>query len=212
MTGQARIRVIPPLPWKWDFNDTPLAKGPTGMVEGEPPVTWIGMRYRHKIREQDGEKVMVKVNTIPKGTRSQGWLGPIDLQDYTVQADLRGSRNANKIPDMGVIAQRYTLDLMGASQQLQIRSWVPQIATRFSKTVPFQWDESKWYTMKFRASVKDGKAQLSGKVWPRDEKEPEGWTIEAEDTVPNTQGSPGLFGNANEAEFYIDNVIVTPNS
>jgi outer membrane protein assembly factor BamB len=212
IAGQARVRIAPPLPWKWDFNDTPLAKGPSGIEEGEPPLTWIGMRYRHKIREKHGEKVMVKVNTIPKGTRSQGWFGPTDLQDYTVQADLRGSRNANKLPDMGVIAQRYTLDLMGASQQLQIRSWVPQIATRFAKTVPFKWDESKWYTMKFRASVEDEKAVLRGKVWPRDEAEPKDWTIEAIDEVPNIQGSPGLFGNANEAEFYIDNVIVTPNS
>ena len=40
----------------------------------------------------------------------------------------------NKMPDMGLIAQRYTLDLMGASQQLQIRSWTSQIATRFSET------------------------------------------------------------------------------
>ena len=212
LTGLARIRIVPPLTWKWDFNDTPLVKNPMGVIEGEPPVTWIGMRYRHKIREIDGEKVMVKVNTIPKGTRSQGWFGPTDLHDYTVQADVRGSRNANKLPDMGVIAQRYTLDLMGASQQLQIRSWVPQIATRFAKSVPFKWDESKWYTIKFRASVEDGKAVLRGKVWPRDEKEPAQWTIEAVDDVPNVEGSPGLFGNANEAEFYIDNVSVTPNS
>ncbi len=212
LTGQARIRVIPPLPWKWDFNDTPLAKNPLGIVEGEPPVTWIGMRYRHKVRELDGEKVMVKVNTIPKGTRSQGWFGPSDLHDYTVQADVRGSRNANKLPDMGLIAQRYTLDLMGASQQVQIRSWVPQIATRFSATVPYTWDETKWYTIKFRAAVNDCKVELRGKVWPRDEQEPKQWTIEAVDEVPNLQGSPGLFGNANEAEFYLDNVSVTPNS
>ena len=212
LTGQARIRVTPPLPWKWDFDSVPLVKNPMGVTEGEPPVTWVGMRYRHKVRELDGQKVMVKLNTIPKGTRSQGWFGQNDLHDYTIQADLRGSRNSNKLPDMGVIAQRYTLDLMGASQQLQIRSWVPQIATRFVRTVPFKWDETKWYTMKFRASVEDGKAVLRGKVWLRDEKEPAQWTIEAVDEVPNTQGSPGLFGNANEAEFYIDNVSVTPNS
>ena len=78
--------------------------------------------------------------------------------------------------------------------------------------MPFNWDESKWYTMKFRAGIEDGKAVLRGKVWPRDEKEPAGWTIEAVDAVPNSNGSPGLFGNANEAEFYIDNVLVTPNS
>jgi hypothetical protein len=212
LTGRARIRTIPALPWTWDFNQTPLAKGPSGISEGQPPVTWVGMRYRHKIRDMDGERVMVKVDTIPKGTRSQGWLGPDDLHDYTVQADVRATRaSAGQLPDMGVIAQRYTLDLMGASQQLQIRSWVPQIATRFVKNVPYKWDETKWYTLKFCASNENGKAVLRGKVWPRDEKEPQRWTIEAIDETPNVQGSPGMFGNASTSEFYIDNIRVTPN-
>ena len=34
--------------------------------------------------------MMVKVTTIPKGTRSQSWMGPTDLHDYTVQADVQG--------------------------------------------------------------------------------------------------------------------------
>ena len=42
------------------------------------------------IRDVDGEKVMVKVTTIPKGTRSQSWMGPTDLHDYTIQADVAG--------------------------------------------------------------------------------------------------------------------------
>ncbi len=52
---------------------------------------------------------------------------------------------------------------------------------------------------------------LRGKVWPRGESEPQKWTIEAVDDVPNLQGSPGLFGQSTVAEIYIDNVIVTPN-
>jgi len=35
--------------------------------------------------------------------------------------------------------------------------------------------------------------------------------VELEDSRPNTQGSPGLFGNATNAEIFIDNVTVTPN-
>ncbi len=52
---------------------------------------------------------------------------------------------------------------------------------------------------------------LRGKVWKRGEEEPDEWTIEAADAVPNTHGSPGLFGNAQLTEFYIDNVEVYPN-
>jgi outer membrane protein assembly factor BamB len=244
INGQARLRVIPPLPWKFDFNEIPLANNPTNPAaprEGEPPVTWVGARYRHKVREKDGEKVMVKVTTIPKGTRSQCWMGPPDMHDYTIQADLCGQQNkqaaaavpgsdqANTttsadatapppddapvlgLPDMGLIAQRYTLDVMGNHQQLQLRSWPPQVAHQFSKTIPFPWQGDKWYTVKFSVATQDGKAILHGKVWPKGEKEPEKWTIEATDDVPNLQGSPGLFGQATLAEIYIDNVSVKSN-
>jgi outer membrane protein assembly factor BamB len=199
LAGQARIRVVPPLPWKFDFSD------------GEVPVTWIGARYRHQVRDVDGEKVMVKVTTIPKGTRSQTWMGQTDLHDYTVQADVQGVLTNNKLPDAGVIAQRYTFDLMGASQQVQIRSWTSQLDNRFSKSLPFPWQAGKWYTIKFQAATDGAKAVLKGKVWPRDEKEPSEWTIEAVDEVGNLSGSPGLFGNANDCEILIDNVSVTPS-
>ncbi len=199
LQAQARIRVVPDLPWKFDFAD------------GEVPVTWIGARYRHVVRDVDGEKVMVKVTTIPKGTRSQSWMGHTDFHDYTVQADVRGALTNNKLPDAGVIAQRYTLDLMGASQQVQIRSWTPQLG-RFSKSVPFAWQPNTWYTLKFRAATDGGKAVLKGKVWKRGEKEPEAWTIEAVDEEPNLNGSPGLFGNANDSEIMIDNISVTKNT
>jgi hypothetical protein len=100
---------------------------------------------------------------------------------------------------------------MGASQQLQIRSWPPQIAHRATTTVPFEWEADVWYTMKFRTAVEDGKAVLRGKVWKRDESEPEQWTAVLSDDAPNLVGSPGLFGKANDAEIFIDNILVTPN-
>ncbi|MBI2824573.1 MAG: PQQ-binding-like beta-propeller repeat protein [Planctomycetia bacterium] len=214
-TGTARVRIEPPLPWKFDFADKQV------------PVTWVGARYRHQIREMDGEQVMVKITTIPKGTRSQSWMGPTDLHDYCVQADVRGSiayidvpaaaggessgEKEGKMPDIGLIAQRYTLDLMGASQQVQIRSWTAML-DRFSKSVPFAWKPDTWYTMKFQANVVDGKALLRGKVWPRGQSEPKEWTIEAVDETPNLTGSPGLFGNASNAELFYDNILVTPAS
>ncbi|HEX5445292.1 MAG TPA: serine/threonine protein kinase, partial [Pirellulales bacterium] len=143
-------------------------------------------------------------------TRSQGWMGQPDLHDYTIQADVRGSISNGKQPDIGVIAQRYTLSLMGVEQQLQIRSWTSEL-NRFSKTVPFKWNYDTWYTIKFQASTEEGKAVLKGKVWPRGEDEPEDWSIEAVDEVANLIGSPGLYGNAQDAEIFIDNLSVTEN-
>lgn len=196
----ARARVIPPLPWKFDFND------------GKVPVTWIGANYRHQPKEIDGEAMLVKISTIPLGTRSQSWMGWTTLNNYTIQADLYGTANESngRRPDMGLINQRYTLDLMDKGQ-IQLRSWTPRLELRFAKTVPFEWTENQWYTMKFQAQNEGEQVTLRGKVWKRGEAEPEEWTIEASDTTPNTQGSPGMFGNAQTAEFYIDNVEVYPN-
>lgn len=198
LKAQARVRVVPPLPWKFDFE------------KGDVPVTWVGMRYRHVLRDVGGNKVMVKVTTIPKGTRSQGWMGPVDLHDYTIQADVQGQQKDGKLPDIGLIAQRYTLDLMGVAQKLQIRTWTP-VLHEMSKTIDCAWKPGVWYTMKFRAANQDGKALLQGKVWPRDEKEPEAWCIDYTYESPNTTGSPGLFGNATNAEIFLDNIRVTPN-
>ncbi|HEX4150256.1 MAG TPA: serine/threonine protein kinase, partial [Pirellulales bacterium] len=176
----------------------------------EVPITWVGARYRNVVRDLDGNKVMVKLTTIPKGTRSQSLMGPVDLHDYTIQADVRGAIHENKQPDIGIIAQRYTLDLMGQHQDLQVRSWTSQLE-RFSRTVKTPWKPDTWYTIKLRASTEGSKTRLQGKVWPRGEQEPQQWTLEGTDEAGNLVGSPGLFGNAGDAEIFVDNIHVTPN-
>lgn len=198
LTTVARVRLVPSLPWKFDFEDKKV------------PSTWIGASYRHQPKEFEGANALVKISTIPKGTRSQAWMGWTTLHDYTVKADFYATEKNEKIPSMGLIAQRYTLDMTN-KKELQIRSWTSRVELRFAKTIPFDWSPNTWYTMKFRAANENGQAVLRGKVWKRGEAEPEAWTIEAADATPNTIGSPGLFGNASDAEFYIDNVEVTPN-
>jgi hypothetical protein len=86
------------------------------------------------------------------------------------------------------------------------------LEARFAKTVPFEWKPDTWYTLKFQSENKGGEAVLRGKVWPRGDKEPEEWQVEAADKTPNTVGSPGLFGNAQVSEIYLDNIKVYPNS
>lgn len=198
LSGIARARVIPPLPWKFEF------------ASKEVPATWIGARVRHIVREEAGKPVLVKVTTVPKGTRSQLWMGPTNLHDYTVQADVLGKIREEKTPDIGLIAQRYTLDMMGASQQLQLRSWTSTLNR--SQTISFPWKHDVWYTMKLRTETQGDKVKVSGKVWERGKPEPADWTITLTDELPNFTGSPGLFGNATNAEIFIDNVSVTPNN
>ena len=204
LTSTARVRVVPALPWRFDFNDKAV------------PPTWIGASYRHQPKEVDGESVLVKISTIPKGTRSQSWMGSPNLENYTVQADfyatdIKGKDKSELLPDCGLVAQRYTLDMQGA-KRLQIRSWTPRLELRFAKTVDFEWNVNTWYTLKFQSeNVADG-VTLRGKAWKRGEEEPPSWLIEATDKTPNRNGSPGIFGNSTDAEFYIDNVSVVPNA
>ena len=176
------------------------------------PADGIQLAVTRGPRKVDGNGVLVKIKTIPKGARSQGWMGFVDGSNYTIQSDVQGAIKDNKLPDIGLSAQRYTLAILGASQQLQIRTWPTQL--RMAKTVPFKWDPNKWYTMKLEARVQksaDGveTAVLKGKVWVRGEKEPAEWQVEAVDEAPNVKGSPGLFGNAIDAEIFYDNLTVT---
>ena len=138
-------------------------------------------------------------------------MGHPSLHDYTIQADFKTSIKDGKIPDVGLVNQRYTLALMGAHQQLQIRSWAARLELRFAKSLKYPWEANKWYTLKFQSENKDGRAILRGKVWPKETDEPKDWTIEAADLTPNTIGSPGMFGNASDAEIFIDNISVVPN-
>ncbi len=202
VSGSTRVRIVPPLPWKFTFDEL-----------SEPPVSWVGARYRHQVRPVDGSPALVKVSTIPKGARSRAWMGSSDLQNYTIAADVQGKRTNGQMPDIGLTAQGYVLDLMGNSQQLQIRTWSPQL--RMAQTVDFPWEPDRWYRMKLQAQIEgngeNAVAVLKGKIWPRDEAEPESWTVTARDESPVMTASPGLYGNAKVAEFAIDNLEVTEN-
>ena len=200
LTARARVRIVPPLPWKFDFE---------GLTE--PPLSWVGARYRHVMREVDGSSAMVKITTIPKGTRSRLSMGHSDEHDYTIQCDFKADVQNNKLPDVGLIAQGYTMAIESLNNRILLNSWGSH-EHRHHEQVSFTLEPNVWYTIKLRAENSAGKAVLRGKVWKRDAKEPAEWTIELVDPLPNEKGSPGLFGNATNAELFLDNVVVVPNS
>lgn len=207
LTGKARVRIVPPLPWKFEF---------TGLKDA--PITWVGARYRHVMRKVDGNDVMVKITTIPKGTRSRAWFGPTDLHDYTIQADMFPTTKDNKLPDMGVIAQGYkfAVEPSQGGKKLVLNSWDSHdYRTRVDQPVSefpdLKFEPNQWYTLKLKVSNVEAGALVQGKIWKRSEKEPSEWTVEMTDKLPNKTGAPGMHCNATDAEIYIDNVIVTPN-
>ena len=196
MKATARVRIIPSRPWSEDFETIELEKIPTH---------WIGATGKFFVREKNGNKVLVKPPPQRGLDRSNVYIGPSTMRDYQIQVDLMGTKNKRKLPDMGLIANRYTLDMQGKHQRLQIRSWASDL--RMAKTIDFSWEMEVWYTMKMMVEIMDDKAIIRGKVWRTGESEPEVWTITAEDPLPNREGSPGIYGNS-PADIYYDNLKV----
>jgi len=196
LTAEARIAVLPPAEYSEDFE---------GFAADKSPI-WVGTGSKFKIRAlADGNKVLVKPPAARGLHRANTYFGTPNMTGYTIQTDLLGNKKRRAVPDMGLIANRYTLDMMGYHQQLQIRTWAAEL--RMAKTVPFTWETGTWYTMKMDVQIEGDKAIIRGKVWPRDEAEPAEWSIEAEDPLPNRTGSPGLYGYS-PAEIYYDNLKV----
>ena len=196
ITVSARVRVIPPLPWTEDFEDIELEKAPSH---------WISATGKYFVREKDGNKVLVKTPVQRGLDKSNVYIGAPTMKDYQIQVDLMGTRDKRRMPDMGLIANRYTLDMQGRQQRLQIRSWASDL--RMAKTIDFSWEEDVWYTMKMQVETAEDKAIIRGKVWRKGENEPSEWTITAEDPLPNREGSPGIYAYS-VTEIYYDNLKV----
>ncbi|MEW5974991.1 MAG: PQQ-binding-like beta-propeller repeat protein [Acidobacteriota bacterium] len=200
LSGVARLRVIPPLPWGETFDE---------MKVGSAPGYWINCAGKFVVREENGKKVLVKLADNPFTKRARAYLGLPHWSNYTVEADVLATERRRQMGDAGVVAQRYALVLFGNSQKLELQPWQPETARTVSK--PFSWKAGTWYRMKLKVEPSaDGHVLARGKVWLTTEAEPEGWMIERVDPIPNRQGSPGLYADA-PFEVFFDNVRVHPN-
>jgi len=202
VTGEARVRVIPPLPWTFDFE---------GLPDGRAPGHWVNATGKYLARQVDGNTVLVKRADNPFSfvKRARLFMGPADLHDYTIEADVLAIERRRQMGDVGLVGQRYGLILFAAHQRLELQPWQPETAR--TVRVPFAFEPDTWYRMKLRVENRsDGSAVARGKVWPRDEPEPSAWTIERVDLIPNREGSPGLYGDGVQ-EIYYDNVRVYRN-
>jgi len=203
VTGEARVRVIPPLPWSFDFE---------GLADGQAPGYWVNATGKYLARKrEDGNTVLVKRADNPFSfvKRARTFMGPSDLSGYTIEADMSALLRRRQMGDGGVIAQRYALILFGAHQRVELQSWQPETAR--TVRVDYPWKPDVWYRLKLRVENRpDGTVLARGKVWPRDEPEPVAWTIERIDPIGNREGSPGLYGDGLQ-ELYYDNIRVYKN-
>lgn len=182
---------------------------------------WVGEPNAPGLSVEKGPRAIenaaaVKLDRIPVpagftqlGTRSQGWMGPTHLHDYTVEMDFCAVEDKGKLPALGLNNQRYQVEVSGPSQLVEIRTWFAQ--KRMANSTPFQWKSGTWYRLKFQSENLDDRVVLRAKVWPRDSEEPAEWTVTAEDLAPERVGSPGFWGNCQDTEFFFDNVKVYKN-
>ena len=208
LSGTARIRVIPDLPWTFDFEDG---------REGPPP-EWVNATGKFAVRDLDGSKVLVKLaeNPFAFAKRCRPFMGSTEFSNYTIQADVRGMDRRRQMGDIGIVAQRYELVLFGNHQRLELQPWQPEIQRTVKED--YKWNPNAWYTMKLEVqSLGGGRVRARGKVWPRGEPEPASWAIERIDPIGSLKGAPGLYTDAPSqagggSELYYDNIKVYRNA
>jgi len=204
MSGEARVRVIPPLDWGTTFDDFDV---------GGLPAWWLNTRLKYSVTELEGNKVFTKRadNQFSFIRRARTYGGQHSASNYTTQADLRFAMRRRTMGDGGIVGQGYQLVIFGNHQRLELQSWQPE--TERTVTAPMTVDPDRWYHMKLQVeTLSDGSVRARGKVWPDTESEPVGWAIERIDPpgLGILAGTPGLYGDGRN-EIYFDNFKVTPN-
>jgi outer membrane protein assembly factor BamB len=202
LTGEARARVVRPLPWNQTFD---------GYEDGTVPPGWVNAAGAAAVSvvTLDGNKVLQKA---PLGTlfkRARVFFGPTSWSNYTFQADVRATERRRQMADVGITVQRYSLVLYGTNQRLKLEPWEPEIER--TVTVPFAWATDTWYRLKLRVdNLPDEQVRVRGKAWAVGDPEPADWLIDRTDPIGNREGSPGLFLDA-EFGTYLDNFLLTEN-
>jgi outer membrane protein assembly factor BamB len=201
LAGEARARVVHPLPWTETFESYAEAAVPPGWINA------AGGKY--SVATLDGQKVLQKApdNSIFKRVRT--FIGPTDLANYTFEADVRSNTKRRQMADLGITAQRYSLVLYGNSEELKLEPWTPE--TQRTVTVKYPWKPDTWYHLKLRVeNLPDGKVRARGKAWPTGQTEPAEWAIDKTDPIGNREGAPGFIADAEFGAYY-DNLKLTAN-
>jgi outer membrane protein assembly factor BamB len=194
--AKGRVRAFASLPWSFDFDKLKGKQTPTGWIRAFPALTPT---------EMDGTVAMQ--NTGGRGRPSNYiWLGPSTMKGYAMQADAKLIEQKFRLSSAGLTINRYNLILNGNNSKVTIQSWAPHL--RMAKEIRYNAKPDVWYRLKMSVKVENGTATVRGKVWPRDDAEPEEWTVEAVDPHANENGSPGLYLYS-MAQVYYDNIIVT---
>jgi outer membrane protein assembly factor BamB len=201
LKGEARARVVHPLPWTETFD---------AYADGAAPPGWVNaVASAVSVTTVDGQKVLQKAPLETIFKRSRVFIGPTNWSNYTFEADVRSRTQRRQMANIGITAQRYTLTLLGNAQRIKIEPWEPETAR--TVIVPFAWKPDTWYRLKLRVeNLPNGQVRARGKAWPTGTTEPAEWLIDKTDPIGNREGAPGLFLDA-QFGAYLDNFSLTAN-
>ena len=202
LNGAARARVVPQLPWTYDFSQ---------LAVGTLPVHWVsGAAGKFSVQEFEGKKMLQKAPDETLFKRMRMFFGPWDMANYTFEADLRLTERRRQMGMAGIVVQRYALMMMGTQGTLELQPWEPE--TKRTVSAPVDWKGNTWYRLKLRVQNEpDGKStRVQGKAWLATDPEPAAWMIDKVDTMPNMKGAPGIFADA-ENGVWIDNIKISAN-
>lgn len=210
LKARARVRVAPRLPYKHDFEKVP---------DGAVPGGWVNTQGKFLVKTlKDGNKVLAKVTdkASPLLAKGNAFIGVPSDKDYTIEADVQGGKVGTYMPEIGLVANRYTFLLAGSIQKLRIVSW--DALPRVDRTIPFAWEPDVWYSLKLTVDLSGKEGVVKGKCWKKGEKEPTEWSITVTDPLPNAEGAPALYAyvtgipeGGSGTDIFFDNVRVTPN-
>ncbi len=193
LEGSARVRIFGTLPWNDDFES------------GKVPAHWVGAG-RLAVSDSPEGKILSKGPVQVGLNRATVFIGPATMKGYTIESDVRATKQGRRMGDIGLINNGYTLDMQGVHQQLQIRSWASELA--FSKEAPFAVASDVWYRLKLAVEPGAAKTPVRGKVWKRGEAEPTDWIIEYADDLVISEGAPGIYRDS-PANIAWDNLKLT---
>ena len=198
----ARIRIFPKTKqWTWDFE---------GFKPLQVPPTWIRAHVKVKPMKV-GDTMAMRMGPGPARPSHTVMLGPSTMSNYSIQADVLLKEQKRKLSSVGICANRYTFILNGNDGVCQFVTWPSEwrlSGYENGAEAEYLADPDIWYRMKMKVEIKDGKAHLFGKIWDREEDEPQEWTLKVVDPKPNLMGSPGIWSYA-LADCFFDNVVVT---
>ncbi len=181
-----------------DFESAVVEKAPEGtmIISGDFLV------------KEDAGKKFLELPGAPLDTFGL-LFGPAGKGDESVSARIFGTKKGRKFPAFGVSlggVGGFRLIVSAAKKTLEIFK-----GDEARTSVPFDWADDAWTTMRLQVRQTADGCVVEGKVWPSSAAEPSEWTITLDEKIAPPQGRAGIWGSPySGTPIRFDDLIVAP--